>query len=261
WPHWVVYQSWRRSRTRAMAAAMDSSSASGTHLKSTRHRPWWTRATTAGSPSRSPAAQSSGSSTAQPGRGTPGAPPPPTRPSWATTAAPAASARASVRARSRSGSIWRASWIGLAVWVIVASRAARVSLSVRSARASGCSASVCTASARPRTIPAWGPAGGLVAGDDDEIGTGPQRGIDVRFVGQRLSGGEESGAEVDDERKIVLGRERGQFGHLDRGGEALHAEVARMHFEQARCVLTDGFGVVGQVGAVRRSNVFQATSR
>ena len=101
----------------------------------------------------------------------------------------------------------------------------------------------------------------LVAGDDDEIGTGPQRGIDVRFIGQRLIGGEESGAEVDDERKIVFGREPGQFGHLDRGGEALHAEVARMHFEQARRVLTDGLGVVGQVGAVRRSDLVQARSR
>ncbi len=84
----------RSSRSRASASrtapSRRSSSDSGMHRRSSRHTPSCTRGSTAGSPARRGPAADSGRRTAHPGRGTPGAPPPPTRPSCATTDAPTA---------------------------------------------------------------------------------------------------------------------------------------------------------------------------
>ena len=44
-------------------------------------------------------------------------------------------------------------------------------------------------------------------------------------------------------------------------GEALDAEVARMHLEQAARAVGDGIAVVGQVGAVRGADLAQAHTR
>src|SRR5690606_25204810 len=122
------------------ASSRSASRSGGMQRTSTSPRPSSTRARTAGTSPvgcRSRETASTGTSTAQPGSGTPGAPPPPTRPSTGTTARPSSSASRRARRRSSSTGAWRASWTGVEGPRSVASRAATVSLSTRSARASG----------------------------------------------------------------------------------------------------------------------------
>ena len=129
-----------------------------------------------------------GSATAQPGSSTPGAPPPPTAAVARRPPSPTSRARPAPRsARAQRGRVGvqrsrRSGWPGPRR---VASSAARVSLSTRSARASGCRRSRSTTSARPSSSPACGPPSSLSPLRGDQGGAGPQGGRGVRLVGQQ----------------------------------------------------------------------------
>ncbi len=124
------------------------------------------RPSTAGRPARSDSAYAAGRLTAALGRLTPGAPPPPTA-AWLSTVEASiplcrnASTKLAARPRSCSTSAYNASSIGVRGPTRVASRAASVSLSTRSARASGCRRRAWTRSARPSSSPACGPPSSL----------------------------------------------------------------------------------------------------
>ena len=145
------------------AAASVSSASAGSARRSSRQRPRSRRPSTAGSPARSAAAKDSGSATAALGNATPGAPPPPTVASVSTASAGTpprrrSSASRDARACSAAGATSRPCRTGVAGPRRVASIAARVSLSTRSARASGCRRRRPTSSApspgAPRSSPA-----------------------------------------------------------------------------------------------------------
>ena len=165
---------WAGNPAAASTAAASSSSSSGrTALRSSSRRPSSTRPTTAGNapdrtgaPARSAAVRVAGRLTAALGSGTPGAPPPPTAASLGTARAssPAPASRAATRparAASDAGLAASAAASGTGGPDRLASRAAIVVLPTRRARASGCRASRCTSSARPRMRPACGPPSSL----------------------------------------------------------------------------------------------------
>ncbi len=144
-----------------------------TERRSSSSMPFSIRPATAGhsprrtaAPQRSGSARSSGSATAALGRVTPGAPPPPTAASVATTlAGTACAARVatirSARSKSSAGPAVSERATGGGGPLIVASRAARVSLSTRSARASGWRSRRRTRGSSPSSIPACGPPSSL----------------------------------------------------------------------------------------------------
>ncbi len=240
----------------ALPRARAASACGGTHRRSSRQRPSATRATTAGLPARSGSANSTGSATAQPGSCTPGAPPPPITPTDALTLPPTASASATHRARRPSGSAVSDCQVGVSATISdsnVAVSAATVSLSMRSARASGWRRSVPMTSAAPNNRPACGPPSSLSALHGDHRGALAQRRRDVGLVGQQRVGREQPAAEIGDHRH----RQGGQLGHRHRAGEALDAEVAGMHLEHGRGVRADRCGVVGARDPVRGADLAQ----
>src|SRR5690606_16328491 len=145
------------ARAAVTAATRASSLSTGTQRRSSRQASPRTVPITAGVPRRSGAASSTSSAIAQPGSGTPAPPPPPTRPACGTTRPSSWAARCWVRSCNAAGSVRSAARTGGTGPERVASRAARASLSARTARASGCRARRAMTSARPSKIPAWGP--------------------------------------------------------------------------------------------------------
>ena len=172
--------------------------------------------------------------TAQPGSATPGCPAAaderrrrrPRRPRRGRAVRRAAlRARAALPGRPRS-----ARQVGAAGPRSVASSAARVSLSTRSARASGCRRSRSTSCVVPSSSPACGPPSSL----------SPLRGhhrrrpraAPCRRPARRAAAGR-GAADRCRCRPRPGGPSVGQFGDPDRRGEALDAEVARVHLEDA----------------------------
>ena len=155
------------------------------------------QAAAAGDPADAPAgrrpaaagAYGSGRLTAALGRATPGAPPPPTAASLSTTVAstrpPAAPwPAASARTRSATGSAARNRATGTTGPRSVASSAASVSLSTRSARASGCRRSRSHDVGPAEQQPRLRAAEQLVAAGGHQVRAGPQRRGRVRLVRQ-----------------------------------------------------------------------------
>src|ERR687894_437723 len=143
-----------------------ASCSAGSARRSSRQRPRSTLPSTGGLPARNGAAKRSGRLTAALSSVTPGAPPPPTVACDATAVAstPSAVSAAAITAARRCsepGSAARAAVVGVIGPCRVASSAARVSLSTRNARASGCRRNWVTSSAEPNSSPTCGPPSSL----------------------------------------------------------------------------------------------------
>ena len=95
----------------------------------------------------------------------------------------------------------------------MASRAAIVSLSTRSARASGCLASRLTSVGAAEQQPGLRAAEQLVAAGRDQVGPGTQPGPGIGLVGQQRMRGEQAGADVAHHGHA----EPGQFGDAGAG--------------------------------------------
>ena len=175
----------------------------------------------------------------------------------APTETSTAAASASARRRRTSASACRASTTGDSPAATVASSAASVSLSARTARASGWRAIRCTRSARPSTSPACGPPSNLSPLTVTRSAPARSAVSTSGSSGSSGVGAQQPAAEVGDQRHPVLGRQRGQPVHADGGDEAVHAVVAGMHLEQAPGLGADRAGVVARVGAVGRADLPQ----
>jgi hypothetical protein len=109
------------------------------------------------------------------------------------------------------------------------------------------------------------PAQELVARERDQRGARVDGLTDARLVAQprrpmgepRSRLVEEPGAGVDHDRRP----EPGQVTHRGRLDEADHPVVGRVDLEHERGLGTDGVGVVGAPGPVRRPDFDQATTR
>ena len=153
------------------------------------------------------------------------------------------------RACSAAGSASRRRRVGVPGPRRVASNAARVSLSTRIARASGCRRSRANSSAAPgapSSSPACGPPSSLSPDAVTSVAPGPQRRRRVGLVGQQRVRGEQARPDVGDDRHA----ERRQLVDGDRRGEAGDDEVRRVHLEHEAGVRADGRRVVG-AGATR----------
>ena len=167
---------------------------------------------------------------------TPGAPPPPTSAVVSTTSVSTSPCEllANRRRLARSGSSrvrLRACGTGDGGPSRVASSAARVSLSTRRARATGCRRIRVTRSAEPSTRPACGPPSSL--SPEAVTSAAPARRVVAASgsTGSRGCGGEQPGADVDDDRD----RQGGELGDIDRRGESRDGEVRGMDLENHGC--------------------------
>ena len=145
------------------------------------------------------------------------------------------------RSRSASGSACSARAVGGGRPRSVASSAARVSLSTRSARASGWRRRRSTSSARPSSRPACGPPSSL--SPLPVTRSAPARSA-VAASGSSGSSGcgrEQPAAEVGDHGAPRPARSRDG----DRGGEPAMRKLRRVHLEHAAGVRADRGGVVG----------------
>ena len=148
-------------------------------------------------------AAASGRRTAHPGSGTPGAPPPPTRPSCATTDASTASARRSARARSRSASACSA-------WVTGEAPARTRRLERGEGEFVGAHRARQRMPCHPRDHVGatehdarLRAAEQLVTAGGDDVGAFGQRGGGVGLVGQQRVRREQPAAEVCDQGQVV----------------------------------------------------------
>src|SRR6476646_3747428 len=153
-------------RHRRIASATSSISSSASVRQSSSVRPSRTSAITGGSQPRSFAASSSPTAQAKLGSSVSGSAPPPALATVSSTSPSTSSASRVARARTVSGDSRSMRTTGISsgasiATLIVASSAASVSLSARSARWSGWRRSFSTRSARPTTIPACGPPSSL----------------------------------------------------------------------------------------------------
>ncbi len=164
---------------------------------------------------------------------------------------------ASHRARSRAGSASSASQTGGRGPRRVASRAARVVLSARTALASGMPAQPLDGVASAEDQSGLRSAEQLVAAaghDGSAVGEG---GGGVRLVGQQSVRSQQTTADVVHHRWA----QRRELAHTDGRGEPLHREVARVHLEQAAGVGADCSLVVGERRAVGRADLTKPGTR
>src|SRR5690606_19523340 len=151
--------------TARTAATRSSSCSGGTARRSRSRRPRCARPRTGTAPVRSACAHAASTATAALASSTPGAPPPPTAATLGTasaaTSGPSAAAIRRARSRRVAGSVPSPAGTGGTGPARVASSAARVSLSTRSARAKGWRRSPSTTSASPSSSPHWGPPSSL----------------------------------------------------------------------------------------------------
>ncbi len=243
------------------ASSIRSSSPSGTQRRSSRQEPSWTRGSTAGSPVRKGPASASGSRSAHPGRATPGAPPPPTRPSCATTGTPRAAASRSVRFRKPPRV--RVQRLDNRRWFARDRRLQRGEgkfvgpdgTGKRVARQPGDD----LRAAKQQT--GLGTAQQFVAAGDDDVGPAGQRGGGIRFLGKVRIGRQQSTAKVGHECNPVRRGQRAQFVQWNSGGESVDPEVARVDLEYAAGDRSEGAGVVPQVGPVGGAHLAQRCAR
>ncbi len=104
--------------------------------------------------------------------------------------------------------------------------------------------------------PALRAAEKLVAGGRDEGGARAEVRRRVGLVGQPGMGCQQAGADVGHHRYA----ERGELVDGDRGGEALHPEVRRVHLEHERGLVADHLAVVLQPHPVGRAHLAQPTT-
>jgi hypothetical protein len=95
------------------------------------------------------------------------------------------------------------------------------------------------------------PAEELVAAGGDQVRASAEGGVGVGLIRQQWLRGEQAAADVGDHRHA----EPGQLRHRRRGGEALDAEVAGVHLEDATGVRAERRGVVGGHRAVGRADL------
>ena len=95
------------------------------------------------------------------------------------------------------------------------------------------------------------PAEQLVPARGDQRGARLQPRPGIRLVGQQRVPAEQPGPDVGQHRDA----QRGQLGHAGLGGEALDAEVRRVHFQHEPGARAAGPCVVGQRGAVGRADL------
>ena len=172
----------------------------------------------------------------------------PPRPTLSTASASTPDARSSAAQpvgprpqRRRVGRSARA--VGGAGPRSVASSAARVSLSTRSARASGCRRSRVDHVGPAEQQPGLRAAEQLVAARGDQRGAGPQRGRGVRLVRQRRQRARAARSRC---RPPPGAGSVASSAVGTAGGEAGDHEVGRVHLEHEAGVRADRGGVVGQ---------------
>ena len=102
------------------------------------------------------------------------------------------------------------------------------------------------------------PAEQLVAAGGDQGGAVPQRGRGAGLAGQQRVRGEQPGADVEHDGDAVGLPQFGQLGNAHGGGEALDAEVRRVHLEDERGPRPGRLGVVGGRRPVRGADLAQA---
>jgi len=112
----------------------------------------------------------------------------------------------------------------------------------------------------PKEQTCLGTAEQLVSTTGHEVGTVGQSRCGIRLLGQKRIRRQEAAADVDHDRHSET-RETGELGDGHRGGEALDAEVARMHLEDTARVRSDRVGVVAQRGAVGGADLAEPSTR
>ena len=143
--------------------------------------------------------------------------------------------------------------------------AASVTLSARTARASGCAFRRSTSARRPTMTPGLRSAEQLVARERHERGARVDALADTELVAQPRRPFREPGrrvveqtrARVDDDRAA----ERRQLGDRDGRDEPDHAVVRGVHLQEQRDVVGEGGRVVGAPRAVRRADLDEVRAR
>ncbi len=209
------------------------------------------------SPSRSAAASASGRATAQPGRVSPGAPPPPTAPSLGRPPRPARPRRGDGRGTPYGGAAPRRPRAAQRGWGWPAPQG-------RLHRGEGELVDAQGAGERVAAQPL-----DHLGGAEEQPACGPPRSLSPlpvtteapassALVASGSSGSSGSACSSPDPTSTTTGTPRvARVADPHGGGEALDAEVARVHLEDAAGVRADGSGVVVQRGAVRRAHLAQ----
>ena len=204
-------------------------------------------------PGAARSAASTGRATPALASSTPGAPPPPTWAAQSTATPPTFSASAAARTRRSSTSASSIARTGGSGPRSVASSAASVSLSTRSARASGWRRRRCDEVGVAEHQPGLRAAEQLVARRGDEIRPGPQLAGRVRLRGQQRVRREQPRPDVGHHGHA----QPDQVGDRHRRREPGDDEVRRVDLEDHAGVRTDGVGVVGAVHAVGGADLAQ----
>ena len=132
-----------------------------------------------------------------------------------------------------------------------------VSLSIRSARASGWRRKRAIRSASPAMIPACGPPSNLSPLAVTTFAPARSAPAMSGSSGRSRSGRQQPRADVDHQRNT----ETGQLTDRHRRGEPRHLEVRRMHLQHAAGLLTNRCDVIGARRPVRRSDLAQRRAR
>ena len=208
---------------------------------------------------RSGAASDSSIAQAKLGSSASGSAPPPTRATVSSTAPPTSDASRSARARTTAASSRSMRSTGIRSRRrrgrarSVPSSAASVSLSVRTARCSGCRRSYSTSSARPTTMPACGPPRSL--SPEKQTRSAPAA-SDSRADGSlAMQLGEDAGAEIVEQRHAVPLRDGRELLEPRQLGEADDAEVRLVHAQEQGGVGAHRLLVVASARAVRRADL------